>query len=141
MPDVSRSPRTEARSLSLVRHGAGARTPRRSQTHGVHMPDASGNYPDGTGIVPNRRHGVRAAYGNCWRRGESRTSRHEPAVLEQPRPHRAAACDSHGFHAMGDAVPANPERSNLAVAGIRARHSGSSVGRLAFLPALLDISR
>jgi hypothetical protein len=64
VPHVSRGSRTQAGSLSFVRHGLGIRRPPHP-ADGVHLPHAPGNYSAGSGVMPNLWHGVRAADGNC----------------------------------------------------------------------------
>ena len=55
------------------------------------------------GELPDLRHGTGAAHGDSRRR-ESRTARHDAAVLDQPGADRAIAGDCHGQHVVAARV-------------------------------------
>ena len=53
--------------------------------HDLHLPDASGDPAGRSGLVPDLRHGARARAGDRRDRAQSRTRRHDAAVLDRPR--------------------------------------------------------
>ena len=61
---------------------------RRLHAHRVHLPHASRNRPARARSMSDLRHGARAPHGHRRRRRKSRTPRHDPPLLGQPRAHR-----------------------------------------------------
>ena len=86
LPHVPRSPRKEARSLPLLRHGPRTRSPRRRHAHRIHLPHASGDRAPRARFVPDLRHGPRAPHRHRRRRRKSRTARHDPPLLDRASP-------------------------------------------------------
>ena len=105
LPDVPRSPRTQAGRVPVLRNGARTRGPGRLvDAHRIHLPHASGDRAARPGLMPDVRHGPRAPHRHRRARRKSRTARHDPAILDQPGPHRTAAGHRHGRDALGNAA-------------------------------------
>ena len=69
--------------------------PARLHAHRVHLPHASRDRAPRARFVPHLRHGPGAPHRHRRRRRKSRTARHDPALLGQPRAHRPAVADRH----------------------------------------------
>ena len=70
--------------------------------HDLHLPDASGDPPGRAGLLPDLRHGARAADGDRRGRAEPRARRHDPALLDRAR------ADGAGRRARDGRAPDRP---------------------------------
>ena len=123
-----------------MRHGARAGVARTGRAHGVDLPDAPGDRPRGARVLPDLRHGPRAA-GRDARRGEPGAGRHDQAVARLGSAHGAYP-RVHGFGVPPRSASAAHRATRVDdVVTVRARNTGGSLGWLAVLRARLGLDR
>ncbi len=89
-------------------HGAAARAGR----HDLHLPDASGDPPGRSGKLPDLRHGAGARGGEPRCGAQSRTRRHDAALLDRRRAALPAVVLEMGGHLAGGHGLIDPALSN-----------------------------
>ncbi len=143
LPHVSRGAREQARALSQVRHGAGARNARRvCHPHRVDLPDASRDRARPARILSYLRHGARAANRHRCRTGQSRAARHDASLLGKRHSRRAAR---RARHVANDVAHGAACARGLAARGhvdrIPAGDADRALGGMAVLSARLGLGK
>ena len=141
-PIISARPAAAA-NLPPIRRNISSPAPRREPAmrgrHDLHLPDASRSPAGRPGRLPDLRHGARTRHRHGRSAGQSRTARHDAAVLDRAR------TDAAGGRAGNGRPFCRPRR--LADAKCRQRHptgvgdSGRALGRLAVFRARLAFVR
>ena len=114
LPDVPRGAAAGAGTMSKVWNGARSRVASapRDQDR-IHLPDASRDRASRARELSDLRHGSGAAHRDRRRR-QSRTARHDAAVLDQPGADRTIAGDCHGQHVVAARVHGRASTSSEA---------------------------
>ena len=123
-------------------HGHAARAaPPPTATAGraqVDLPDASGDRPRCARLLPDLRHGARAAHGHA-RGGRGRPPEGHDAALLGERHQPPARRHRDGRDDLGRGRPARGRRAGVCLGAVRACDTGRALGRLAVLRARLGV--
>ena len=104
----------------------------------LHLPDASADPPGRSRQLPDLRHGAGARGGQPRYAAQSRTRRHDAAVLDRPRAFAARRRAGNGRSPGRRSRLGRPDPVELDSAGVR--HARGAVGGLAVLRARLAIA-
>ena len=141
LPDAPGGSPGRPRRVPRLWHGARAGDHYAAvDAHRIHLPDAPRGGARRTRRLPDLRHGAGTQDGDRRGAAEPRADRHDAALRRRDGARRPAARHRHVRHAAEPTAARHRAEWRTDVAAIRAGDAGRAVGRLAVLPARLDVA-